>query len=274
MPELPEVQTVVTTLQQLIANKTIETIRIYWNKIIGNKTPDAFKLGLVGETFLDFGRKGKYLIFKMNKVTLIAHLRMEGKFYFYQQPTEPNKHSHVIFTFTDGSELHFNDVRKFGKLYLYANDEYPEVLTHVGPEVWDQMMSVEYLQQKFKNKTTALKTVLLDQHIIAGIGNIYANEICFKLGVSPSIPANRLKRKDLSALIDITKEVLEAAIKQGGTTIRSYTSSLGVTGLFQQQLMVHNRVGMPCKICGTNIEKVKLNGRGTYFCPLCQRRKR
>ncbi len=273
MPELPEVETVRRTLVKLVEQKQIAEIQVFWPKIIANVSGSAFSQALKGEHFLKFERLGKYLIFKLTNYQLIVHLRMEGKFYYYPQAVEKEKHSYAIFTFTDGSELHYHDVRKFGKMYLYASDVQPSVLDKLGYEIWDERLTPEYLLRKFKNRTTALKTALLDQSIIAGIGNIYAAEICYLLKLHPATPVKTLNLTEVTNLIAITKKILDQAILAGGTTVHSFTSALGITGLFQQKLAVYGKEGTNCPICGTELQKIKLNQRGTVFCPHCQKSK-
>lgn len=196
---------------------------------------------------------------------------MEGK-YFYKNVNDPiNKHDHVIFDFTDGTSLRYNDVRKFGKMYLVDTLENAEPFIGIGLEPWDKNLVPEYLQDKYKNKKLPIKTLLLDQSIITGIGNIYADEILFLSKINPLIKASELKKNKLLDIINNTKIVLEKAIEAGGTTIRSYTSSEGVTGRFQHELYVHSKEHEKCLMCGSEIVKIKVNGRGTYYCPKCQK---
>ncbi|MBR0385229.1 MAG: dephospho-CoA kinase, partial [Erysipelotrichaceae bacterium] len=158
-----------------------------------------------------------------------------------------------------------------GRCYLYGPDEPLKALAELGYEPFDDELTSEYLKRYCRNSHLPLKSQLLDQGMIAGIGNIYANEICFEVGMHPCHPASLLSREKWDEVIAATKKILGEAIKQGGTTIRSYTSSLGVTGLFQQQLHVHTKKDEPCEVCGEKIIKIAVNGRGTYFCPHCQK---
>ena len=180
------------------------------------------------------------------------------------------KHEHVIFTFTDNSELRYHDTRKFGKMYLILKgDVYSsKPLNELGLEPWDKKLTVDYLREKFNDKP--IKTLLLDQRIITGIGNIYADEILFQSKINPLKGGSKLTRKNLSDIIEYTRSTLEEAIKLGGTTIKSYTSAKGVHGLFQNELLVHTKT--ICPICGRTILKINVGGRGTYYCPKCQKR--
>lgn len=272
MPELPEVETVVRTLEKRIDNRIINKVEVRWPKIIDNVSKQVFEESLVNQQFLSFDRRGKFLIFGLTDYVLVAHLRMEGKFYVYPEHAEPDKHSHVIF-YLDKGELHFNDVRKFGRMYLYKKGEHLTALDKLGYEPWDERLTAEYLKNYCKGKSLAIKSQLLDQSMIAGIGNIYANEICFEVRINPEHQACYISLNKWDEIIASTKKILEEAIKAGGTTIRSYTSSLGVTGLFQQELYVQSREKEECLVCHDIIRKKFVNGRGTYYCPSCQKEK-
>lgn len=273
MPELPEVETVRLTLHNLILNKKIKSIDVYYTKIIKDLSLVDFINKLVGQTILDIKRQGKYLIFILNDVALISHLRMEGKYFIKDQNEHVEKHEHIIFNFTDGSSLRYHDVRKFGTMDVRAIDEIytTNPLKKLGLEPLSPLMNVAYLKGKLHKKEVAIKTCLLNQHIYAGLGNIYVDEVLFLCKLNPELKASKLKDNDYQNIIDNSITVLNKAIKLGGTTIRSYTSSLGVTGLFQNELNVHTKKGEPCPICNTIIKKTRVNGRGTYYCPKCQK---
>lgn len=276
MPELPEVETVVQTLCYQLKKPTIKNVRVFWDNIIASPSVDAFINGMKGKTIQDYGRYGKYLIFDLGSHVWIAHLRMEGKFYI-QQPQEPyDKHVHVIFDLDDGRQLRYHDTRKFGKMYLYEKQadihDYP-CFKNIGYDAFDERLTKDYLYKKLHPRKIPLKQALLDQSVIAGIGNIYADEICFALGMHPERKINTLRKKDFERLIIETRRILNGAISFGGTTIRSYTSSLGVDGRFQLKLKVHARKGEKCKVCGSEIKKIVVATRGTYYCPTCQRKR-
>lgn len=270
MPELPEVQTVVDTLSHLIESKEIKTVELRWEKILANARVDEFSKRLQRQKFLAFSRRGKYLLFELNQDMLIVHLRMEGKFFYYPKPTVPDKHTHVVFIFTDNSELHYHDVRKFGKMYLYHKDEPYKALDSLGKEPWDENLTVQYLRNCIGKRKISVKQLLLEQGIIAGIGNIYASEILFEAHIHPETTVNKLTDADLANIITYTRKVLKEAIAAGGTTVRSYTSSLGVSGRFQLSLFVYDREGKSCKRCHTPIIRITQNGRSSFFCPNCQ----
>ena len=273
MPELPEVETVRRTLHNLILNKTIKGIDVYYTKIIKEPRLTDFINKLVGKTLIDIKRQGKYLIFIFDDTALISHLRMEGKYFIKDQGDKIEKHEHIVFNFTDKTSLRYHDVRKFGTMDLRDIDKMYTTppLSKLGLEPFDPLMTVAYLKGKLHKKEVAVKTCLLDQHIFVGLGNIYVDEVLFRCKLNPTLKASKLKDKDYKNIIDNSIIVLNKAIKLGGTTIISYTSSLGVTGLFQNELNVHTLQGEPCPVCNTIIEKTRVGGRGTYYCPKCQK---
>lgn len=269
MPELPEVETVKNTLKKIVLRKKIIASNIYWDNIIAYPKPEEFKQKIKNQTINDIKRRGKWLMFELDDYYLLSHLRMEGKYFFKHKHDPLNKHDHVTFNFNDGTELRYNDTRKFGKMYLLKKDEVNEVkpLSELGLEPWDKNLNSEYLKTKFKSKP--IKTELLNQSIIVGIGNIYADEILFLSKINPETPASNLSKNKLNAIIENTKKVLEEAINYGGTTIKSYESSEGVHGRFQSHLLVHTKE--ICPNCKTQVKKITIGGRSTYYCPKCQK---
>ncbi len=269
MPELPEVQTVLDTLESQIKDLKIVDIKIFYRPIIECSTT-KFKKTLVGQHFRNFKRRGKYLLFEMDNVTLVSHLRMEGKYFILGDNTPKNKHDHIIFYLNNGKQLRYNDVRKFGRMELIDKDCDYQNFKNLGPEPFSKDFNVDYCKEYLKNKKLPIKQVLLDQSFVAGVGNIYADEILYSMHVNPKRMANKLTDQNIKDLINSTRIILKRAIKAGGTTIRSYTSSLGVTGRFQMKLNVHTID--KCKVCGEDIVKIVVGGRGTYYCPKCQRK--
>ena len=271
MPELPEVETVRATLENLISGEEIIDVKILYEPIIKGD-PVKFKKALIGQHFRQFKRRGKYLIFKMDNVAFISHLRMEGK-YFVQQRNEPIlKHTHIIFELASGKDLRYDDTRKFGRMELRDFDD--EEITGLGVEPLSDAFNMSYAKDFLHHSNRHIKALLLDQSFVAGIGNIYADEILFLSKIHPDEVACKLNDQNIKDLVLNTKEVLTKAIELGGTTIRSYTSSLGVTGRFQINLRVHTKQGEPCPVCQTKIIKTRVAGRGTYLCPNCQRLKK
>ena len=274
MPEIAEVETVRNTLKKRILHKKIKKVEVYYEPMIESDI-DAFKKNLVGASFIDIKRRGKWLIFETEKYYLLSHLRMEGKYFIKDKQEIKDKHEHVIFTFIDDTTLRYADTRKFGRMNLILKTELDntECIKKQGLEPGDKKLTADYLLKKFAKKQLPIKTVLLDQTIISGLGNIYANEVLFAAGINPLTKACNLTKEDCERIVKRAEEIIEEAIKMGGTTIRSYTSSLGVTGKFQQNLKVHKREKEKCLVCGTAIENIKVGGRSTYFCPNCQKEK-
>jgi len=273
MPELPEVETVIRTLEKQIKDQKIVAVKVIYPNVIAYPAAKTFQKKIIDQKFLGFDRRGKYLIFHLDDHDLIVHLRMEGKFYLLDHSDSYDKHIHIVFTLYNGKDLCYHDVRKFGRIYLYAKNEDKSCLQGLGHEFFDEEMTADHLYDLTRKLHVTLKQLLLDQHYILGVGNIYADEICFALGYHPKEKVNELSKEDYSRLIKIGKKILSAAIKAGGTTIRSYTSSLGISGRFQLSLKVHGKENEACPLCLTKILKDKVAGRGTYYCPNCQRMK-
>lgn len=268
MPELPEVETVKETLKKHVLNKEIKDVIVHYDKIIENKSKEQFINLVKNQTIIDIKRRGKWLLFELNDYYLLSHLRMEGKYYIKNPNDEITKHQHIIFRF-DNFELRYNDTRKFGRMYLITKQDLynKKPLNELGKEPWD--LDVSYLKSKFKNKKLPIKTVLLDQSIIAGIGNIYDDEILFLSKLNPYKKANELNDKEIENIIKYTKITLQRAIELGGSTIKSYTSSEGVHGKFQNELLVHTKIN--CPECKMKLVKEKIGGRTTYYCSNCQK---
>ncbi|MFV0249617.1 MAG: DNA-formamidopyrimidine glycosylase [Bacilli bacterium] len=273
MPELPEVETVKETLKRRLINKKINDINIYYKNLIEFPDIDTFIKNIKNQEILDIKRRGKWLIFELTNYNLLSHLRMEGKYIFRNINDQIDKHEHISFVLNDNIELRYKDTRKFGRMHLLTKEEtyIKKPLSELGLEPWDNNLNIKYLENKMRNKKLPIKTVLLDQGIITGIGNIYANEILFLSKINPLKKCSELSQSDYQNIIDKTKIVLEKAIKEGGTTIKSYESSEGVHGRFQQSLNVHGKENCICSNCGDIILKIKINGRGTYYCPNCQK---
>lgn len=275
MPELPEVETIRATLKQAIVGKTIARVDVYYDKIIHGISSKDFQIKLVRQTIRNLDRYGKYLFFILDDYTLISHLRMEGKF-FLKSDTDPiDKHEHIVFVFTDHTSMRYHDTRKFGTMELVpAGDERKsKSIISLGLEPFNEGFTIAYLQAKIKKSCRPIKSILLDQTIVCGLGNIYVNEILWRCQINPEMKACHLTNADWGCLIDASRLVLKQAIAAGGTTVRTYYSSLGVAGRFQNELKVHGKEGKPCAVCQTLITKIKVGGRGTFYCPTCQKKR-
>ncbi len=274
MPELPEVETIRKTLKKLVVNKTIKDITVYWPKIIKNPVEvEQFVDALIGETIVDVGRRGKFLIIYTGNFALVSHLRMEGKYGLYPKEEPFDKHTHVLFHFTDETELRYRDVRKFGTMHLYKKgDEFlTEPLIGLGPEPFSDEFTIEFLEKRLVKTNRKIKTALLDQKVFVGLGNIYVDEALFRAGIHPERLANTLNKNEITLLHREIVATLSEAVKKGGSTIRSYVNSQGEIGMFQLELYAYGRKGEECKRCGTPLEKTTVGGRGTHYCPHCQK---
>jgi formamidopyrimidine-DNA glycosylase len=274
VPELPEVENVRRNLQSLIVGKTIDHVDVRLPRIV--RTPEdveQFALELTGLTVTGVERRGKYLLFRVPPRVIVSHLRMEGQ-YRLVQPGEPElPHTHVVFEFNDGSELRYRDVRQFGTMDLVGEDSatWPSGLLNLGPEPLSEQFTATGLCACLHRRNAPIKAVLLDQTCLAGLGNIYVDEALFAAGIHPETAASAVSRKKCEALTREIKEVLERAIDAGGSSIRSYVDGYGRHGGFQMALNVYGRSGEACRHCGSPIEKTRVAGRGTHFCPKCQR---
>lgn len=274
MPELPEVETVRRGLEKLILGKKISSIEIRYPKMIKTDL-DEFQNEVPGQEIQSMGRRGKYLLFYLTDKVLISHLRMEGKYFYYPDQVPERKHAHVFFQFEDGATLVYEDVRKFGTMELLA----PELLDayfvskKLGPEPTEQDFDLEIFIGALKKSKKPIKSHLLDQTLVAGLGNIYVDEVLWRAKVHPASPSQSLKRAEAKAIHEQTIAVLGQAVEKGGSTIRTYTNAFGEDGTMQDFHQVYNKAGQACSRCGSIIEKIQLGGRGTHFCPKCQRRK-
>ncbi|MFA8437875.1 DNA-formamidopyrimidine glycosylase [Pueribacillus sp. YX66] len=274
MPELPEVETIKRTLQRLVIGKTIQDVTILWGNIIKQPADGMeFKIKCQGQTIHDIDRRGKFLKFILDEDVLVSHLRMEGR-YMLQQSNEPyEKHTHVIFSFTDNTELRYMDVRKFGTMHLLpkGEEEQREPLVKLGVEPFSNEFTPDVLQKAFQRTNRSIKAVLLDQSIVVGLGNIYVDEALFRAQIHPTQKANKLPEKSLETLHAEIIETLKEAVDKGGSTVRSYVNSQGDMGMFQLNHFVYGKKGEPCRKCGTEIEKTVVAQRGTHYCPKCQK---
>lgn len=272
MPELPEVENVRRKLLDLVLNKEITNVAIFYEKMIRTPEPEIFKSRVIGQTITNITRRGKHLIFILDeKYALISHLRMEGKYFYFEEKSDKSKHDHMILFFSDGSELHYHDVRKFGTmdLILLSQLDSFKSIKDLGPEPHETQISDEYLYQKFQRKSSPIKNLLLDQTIISGLGNIYVDEILFQANIHPIKKGNSLSKNDCYRLSLASKKIISLAIEKGGSTIRSY-NSLGTLGEMQVLHQVYGKNGQACHSCSETIQKIKISGRGTHFCPKCQ----
>ncbi|MFD1676648.1 DNA-formamidopyrimidine glycosylase [Alicyclobacillus fodiniaquatilis] len=273
MPELPEVETIRRGLSQLIVGKTIERVLVNLPRIIRYPSVGSFEERLVGRRIESIDRRGKYLLFNVAPYTWISHLRMEGQYRVAPASEPMAPHTHVVFGLSDGAELRYRDVRQFGTMDVLTKDEpLPTGLVNIGPEPFDPLLTAQSLYLRLHKRSSAIKTVLLDQTCIAGLGNIYVDEALFSSGIHPLVSANQVSEAQCASLLVAIRDVLTRAIEAGGSSIRTYVNGYGRHGGFQMQLSVYGRAGEPCFVCGQPIEKIRLGGRGTHLCSACQPR--
>ena len=282
MPELPEVETVRRGLNQVTPKSTIEQVEVLYPRSIGAPSPEEFMTGLEGLTFKTWLRRGKYLIAQLSSAKhsnefnhLGVHLRMSGQL-LWVSPDEPlHKHTRVRILLNKNQELRFVDQRTFGQMWwVPAGVPTEKIITglqKLGPEPFSDDFSIEYFQSQLKNRKRPIKNALLDQKIVAGVGNIYADEALFISGIRPTHLCEKLTKPKITKLHGAIQEVLDKSIQAGGTTFSSFTGVMGVNGNYGGEAWVYGRKGQPCKICDGDINQIKLAGRSAHFCPKCQK---
>ncbi len=286
MPELPEIETIKLELNQLLINKKIKSVGIKLPKQV--KTPRNKFLKIVqGSKIKNIKRRAKILIFDLNNgYHIIFHLKMTGQLIYRdkngklsgdgypikQDLTDlPNKYSHMIFSFSDGSHLFFNDLRQFGWVKLIDDKGLKEINSSYGPEPLNKNFTFDKFKIIFKDKKSAIKPLLMEQKVIAGIGNIYAQEACFCAGISPMRPANKISEAELKKLYNCLQKILKLAILKKGASVDTYVDAFGHKGKMVPFLKVYGRAGQKCKRCGNKIRLIKQKQRTTYYCPKCQK---
>ena len=273
MPELPEVETVRRGLEKLILGRFFKRVEIRVPKMVKTDL-DQLLFVLPGKTIQAMRRRGKYVIFDLGDWVLISHLRMEGKYLLFPDQVPENKHFHGFFHLDDGSTLVYQDVRKFGTFDLLRKEEEEAFFKSkkLGPEPIKGEFQYAGFERAVLGSEKAIKTLLLDQRLVAGLGNIYVDEVLWAAQVHPASPAKALKKAQIKRIHSHTIAILALGIEKGGSTIRTYRNALGEDGTMQEYLQVYGMVGQPCPRCGTTLEKIQLGGRGTHFCPHCQKR--
>ncbi|HSW78595.1 MAG TPA: bifunctional DNA-formamidopyrimidine glycosylase/DNA-(apurinic or apyrimidinic site) lyase [Candidatus Babeliales bacterium] len=288
MPELPEVETIRAGLAKLLPGRVVKDVWYDWDKSFPNAPADVARF-LVGATIEKVRRRAKVLIVELSGGwALIIHLKMTGQLVFVSDKKRfgaghpgkelvgelPAKTTHVVIDFTDGSQLFFNDQRKFGWMRLMPAIEIPEIdfFKKVGPEPLDDDFTVDrFIEQLMRRKNSNIKAVLLDQTVIAGVGNIYADESLWGAKIHPATLASSVPKAKLVMLYNSLRDVLQLSIQKGGSTDKNYVDAEGKKGSYLSFANVFRREGQPCPRCGTPIEKIRVAGRGTHFCPHCQK---
>ncbi|MCR5505378.1 MAG: DNA-formamidopyrimidine glycosylase [Bacilli bacterium] len=274
MPELPEVETVKKVITPIVINRRILSIDVLRKTIIQNEPKEDFVNSLIGETFLSISRIGKFLIFHLSHdKVMISHLRMEGKYFDVLEKEENSKYARVVFHLDNGHKLCYDDSRTFGILKLTTEQDYlkEKEIAQLGPEPFKA--DAKEIYKQVKKSSLPIKSTLLDQTLMTGLGNIYVDEVLFASKIHPLTPAKDITLKEWEVIIANAIRILNNAIEEGGSTIRSYHPGKGIDGNFQTALKAYGKGGEKCPDCGHYFRFIKVGGRGTTFCPNCQPRR-
>ncbi|KEQ16491.1 bifunctional DNA-formamidopyrimidine glycosylase/DNA-(apurinic or apyrimidinic site) lyase [Endozoicomonas numazuensis] len=271
MPELPEVETTRRGIAPHIEGQTVADV-IVRNPRLRWPVPEQLKQHLAGQVIRSVTRRAKYLLISTDAGTLLVHLGMSGSLRVLNEPRKAEKHDHVDLVFGNGIRLRYTDPRRFGAV-LWINDNVMEhnLLSKLGPEPLSDDFTAQRLYLCSRGKSQPVKTFIMDNHVVVGVGNIYANEALFKAGIRPDRPCGKISRVRYDRLTDSIKETLAKAIEQGGTTLRDFVGGDGKPGYFKQELAVYGRKGQPCIHCSTPIVEIRLGNRSTCYCKKCQR---
>jgi formamidopyrimidine-DNA glycosylase len=281
MPELPEVETIRRQLNKDIKGRKILGLKFCdWPKML-LPSPKEVEKAIKGKKIGDFDRRAKLLLMRLSddkaglddhETTIAIHLKLSGQLFLRKQTDSPDRFTHVIIELDGGEELRFNDLRKFGFVKLIKNKAaLDEILSEFGPEPFTPEFTFETFKNIISNSSRSIKTVIMDQQKISGVGNIYADEALWQAKTHPEKPANKLNDKELKALFDSILLVLKEGIEDKGTSVDQYKDIYGQEGLHIKRLKVFRLDGEPCPKCGTEIKKIRVGGRGTHFCPNCQK---
>jgi formamidopyrimidine-DNA glycosylase len=270
MPELPEVETTRRGLHPKLAGRTLRQVvvrdaRLRW------PVPAELPAALAGRKLAGIDRRGKYLLFDFGDLVQLVHLGMSGSLRLAGGKEPFSAHDHVEWQFGGGLRLRLRDPRRFGAVLLASDPALHPLLARLGPEPLSENFSGDTLYQASRGRRTAVKNLIMDSHIVVGVGNIYASESLFHAGIRPGHAAGRLSRAACGRLADAIRATLDAAIRAGGSSMRDYVAADGELGYFQLQTRVYDRAGLPCKVCGTPIRRQVIGQRASFFCPACQK---
>lgn len=271
MPELPEVKTVVKHLNANVLWQTIDDVVINKSKLVKEISSEKFTQQIVNKQIEKIHNHGKFIVFHLSdNIVMLSHLRMEGKYRVIKNKQKTAIHDHIIFKLKNGDSLVYNDSRQFGTFHLRTNANYKLInpLAKIAQE--PKNINIKDLYEKLQKKHIAIKTALLDQTIVAGLGNIYVNELLWQVKLNPQTKCHLISQQKLQEILRVATLILDKATKLGGSTIKSFVSFDKNEGQFQKFLQVHNKYNHPCSRCQSLIAKKSVNGRGTYFCPKCQ----
>lgn len=272
MPELPEVETTMRGLMPLLKGRKLETVKVH-AKQLRFPFPRNFAKRLTGAKVTGLTRRAKYILIGLDTgETLLVHLGMSGRLVKSDPALPLGKHDHVVLTTDKGVQLRYHDPRRFGLMDLFTSDQAAghRLLAQIGPEPLTDL-DVPTLQAALKGKTAPIKTLLLDQKIVAGLGNIYVSEALFLAGIRPTRPGGKVTKPELDRLVPAIRQVLEASIRAGGTSMRDYVQASGEMGNFQNEFAVYGRENEPCVTCENPVNRLVQGGRASFYCPACQR---
>lgn len=270
MPELPEVETTRCGIVPFLVGKTINDVRIR-EKRLRWPVPGQLKKYLTGQTINKIDRRAKYLLFHTETGCMLIHLGMSGSLRIVNTQTPVKTHDHIDFIVGNDRCLRFHDPRRFGSIHWTTSDPYNhKLLNRLGPEPLGEELNADYLYKKSRKRIQSVKNFIMDSHIVVGIGNIYANEALFLAGIHPKRKAGKVSLQRYGELTDAIKQVLDRAIKKGGTTLRDFVNGEGKPGYFSQDLKIYNRAGLQCVNCDSIIKSERLGQRSTFFCSHCQ----
>lgn len=270
MPELPEVEVCRQGISPHLCGHTVTVVIVRHTQLRWPIPAEVNKI--MGDELITVERRSKYLLLKFHQGTLVIHLGMSGTIRVLDGTPAVNKHDHFDLQFSNNKCLRFNDPRRFGAiLWFEQHIDQQGLLTKLGPEPLSDDFGYGYLFDRAKNRKVPVKTFLMNNHIVVGVGNIYANEALFLAGILPTTPVNKLTKKRFDNLTTIIKQVLAAAIEQGGTTLKDFTQADGKPGYFAQKLNVYGRAGKKCVVCDSILEEIRQSNRSSVFCSNCQR---
>lgn len=271
MPELPEVETTRRGVAPHVVGRTIARLDVYDPRL---RWPVPADLGkrVKGQRIDGLDRRSKYLLFRIGTNTLLVHLGMTGSLRVHRKPPPRKLHDHVDLVLDDGTVLRYHDPRRFGAmLWLPAPAHEHPLLARLGPEPFDAAFDAAYLWRALRSRTAAIKLALMDNSVVVGVGNIYANEALFRAGIRPTLAARKVSRPRIARLVADVREVLAEAIAKGGSTLRDYVDADGEAGYFQLAYFVYGREGEPCRKCRTPVRMKRLGARASFYCPNCQK---
>ncbi len=271
MPELPEVETVARGLRESLIARTIIGVTVDWPRTVARPPLEEFRQRVVGRQVVSVGRRGKYVVIGLDRGHLLIHLKMSGHLQVVPASEPLDKHTHTLFDLDDGQQLRFQDTRKFGRVYLV--DDPQQVTAALGPEPLADDFTLDDFRQRLARRSGRLKSLLMDQRFLAGIGNIYADEALFAAQLHPLRKADSLAPDEQARLYEAVRSVLRRAVASRGTTLGDggYRDTRGQAGAFQDQIAVYGRTGKPCPSCEAPVERLVIGGRSSHFCPQCQK---